>query len=500
MVILLLSYFLSGCQRPEPAPVVAKADTLAARDTVVPKTPLQTAIETLASDPAMKNGSFGLLVTDAATGEVIAEHNPDLSLVPASTMKLFTTAAALEILGPDKRFRTSLLYEGRITDSVLNGNIVIRGGGDPTLGVGDETRKVLYSNWVRQIRKAGIDSVHGNVIGDGTIFDKDYIPYTWTWGEINLAYCAAASGLSVNGNTFTLYLDARKRERFHPGLEKVTPYIPDLWFENRTYETEDADMEDLYLVGHPFSDARMIRGVVPQGKEEAALVATVSNPPLVLAADFRNALETKGIQVSGRALSLADSDSLQKLLERARYTELSVISSPTVASIVYTVNRNSYNFFAETLLKHIGLKIMRYGSTDAGARAVYNLLRDKGMDTDGFFMFDGSGISRFNSVTARQMVWVLDYMTRSPYAEEYRNSLSVAGVSGTLGRLLNGTPAEGNLQAKSGSMSRVKSYAGYIRTPSGRQLIFAVIVNNFNCTGHEMTGKLERIMTTLAAD
>jgi len=141
--------FLTSCIRePEKPPVPAQAavpDTV--QDTLPQKTQLQTEIDLFTNDPVMKNGSFGLLVVDAATGEVIAEHSPDLSLVPASTMKLFTTAAALEILGPDKRFRTSFGYEGRIADGVLEGNIVIRGGGDPTLAMGDQTRKILYSNW-----------------------------------------------------------------------------------------------------------------------------------------------------------------------------------------------------------------------------------------------------------------------------------------------------------------------------------------------------------------
>lgn len=499
--LLILSAVVLTCPRspsPEPlvSPVKTAVDTQPERRT---RTALEAELERFSGDSVLKNGSFGFLVVDAGTGEIVVSVNPDLSLVPASTMKLFTTAAALEILGPGRRFRTALSYSGEIVNGVLNGNIVVRGGGDPTLGMGDQTRKILYSNWAGLIRKAGIDSVNGSVVGDGTLFDKDYIPYTWTWGEINLGYCAAASGLSVNGNVFTLFLEARKRDFYRPSLEKITPYIPEQEFENRTVETETAE-EEIYLVGHPFSDQKMIRGVIPAGKAEASLIAAISNPPLAFASDFRNALMLKGVKVSGKAYSLADSDSIRKVLAGSRYTELSGISSPNVASIVYTVNQNSYNFFAETILKHIGLKIMRYGSTDAGAKAVYNFFRNKGMDTDGFYIFDGSGISRFNSVTARQMVWVLQYMTRSTEYATYRQSLSVAGTSGTLSHILTGTPAQGNLLAKSGTMSRVKSYAGYVKTTSGRDLIFAVIVNNFNGTSQEMTRKLERLMEAMTTD
>lgn len=497
-VILLhvMALLVLACTRsPEPVPVALVQKVPAPTDTVK-QMPIESALQQLASDPVMKNGTFGFLLTDVTTGEVLAAFNPDLSLVPASTMKLFTTAAALEILGPSRRFRTSMGFTGEIANGVLHGSVVVRGGGDPTLGLGDQTRKILYSNWIQMIRKAGIDSVTGGVVGDGTVFDKDYIPYTWTWGEINLAYCAAASGLSVNGNTFTLFLQARKQDFYRPSLEKVTPYIPELEIENRTVDLETAE-EEIYLVGHPFSDQKMIRGVLPKGKAESALVASVSNPPLAFAGDFRNAMVLKGIRVAGKPFSLADSDSLRKNLSQGRFTELSGISSPNVASLVHTVNQNSYNFFAETLLKHIGLKIMRYGSTDAGARAVYNFFRNKGMDTDGFYMYDGSGISRFNSVTARQMVWVLQYMTGSPEYPVFRSSLSVAGVSGTLSRMLDGTPAEGNLLAKSGTMSRVKSYAGYVKAVSGREMIFAVIVNNFTCPSPEMTRKLEALMRTM---
>ena len=198
--------------------------------------------------------------------------------------------------------------------------------------------------------------------------------------------------------------------------------------------------------------------------------------------------------ISGQAFSLTDSDSLADRLKKAVIVDITAVSSPTVAALVNTTNQASYNFFAENLLKHIGLKIFKHGGTEAGALAVRRFWQSKGMEMGGFAMFDGSGISRFNTVTARQMTWLLSYMLRSPQANDFLTSLSVAGVSGTLRTMCINTAAGGNVQAKSGTMSRVKSYAGYAQTRSGKTLIFTIIVNNFEGPSVEMKQKIGKIM------
>jgi serine-type D-Ala-D-Ala carboxypeptidase/endopeptidase (penicillin-binding protein 4) len=492
-VVILLGACTGNKPAPQgnrsPVPVVKQANTVSGN-------PLRTELQRFSKDPLFRHASVSYCFTDAAGDSVIAGLNEELSLVPASTMKLFTTAAALEILGPGTRFRTTLQYEGNITGRTLHGNIILKGGGDPTFCLTEQSAQNLFKGWSTIVKKLGIDSVDGSVVGDGRIFDEDYIPYTWTWGELNMGYCAAASGLSMNGNVYQLFFDPLKEKRFMSGPRRVTPYIPEQVYENRLTENE-ADEEDIFLTGYPLTNRKTIRGTFPKGQTEISLVAAITNPALSAASEFLNSLRINGIYVSGNALSAADSDSLADHLKTARITDITSVQSATVASIVNITNQASYNFFAESLLKHIGLKMSGHGGTETGTRAVSRYWESKGMETGGFAMFDGSGISRFNTVTARQMTWLLSHMRKSPVSGEFFESLSVAGVSGTLRTMCVNTEAEGNIQAKSGTMSRVKSYAGYAETRSGRTLIFAIIVNNFDGPSVEVRKKIAVIMDAM---
>jgi D-alanyl-D-alanine carboxypeptidase/D-alanyl-D-alanine-endopeptidase (penicillin-binding protein 4) len=496
--LLFLAFIFPGCTGNKPVPPVEnsvakvglKPAAMAEEDRLMAE------LDRFSKDPLLRHASISYCILDASNDSLIAGRNLDLSLVPASTMKLFTTAAALEILGPGTRFKTTLQYEGTITGRTLHGNIIIRGGGDPAFGLMEQSLKNIFTNWCKAIKKLGIDSVDGSIVGDGEIFDQDYIPYTWTWGEINLGYCAAASGLSVNGNIYRLFFEPLKERRFRSELKKVTPYIPGEEYYNRVVETE-VDEEEIFLVGHPLAKRKTIRGVVPKGKAEVSIVAAVSNPPLAAALEFSNSLRNCGVFVSGTAFSIADSDAMAERIKKGRLVDVTSVSSPTVADIVTTTNQASYNFFAENLLKHIGLKVLRHGGTEAGALAVRRYWEKKGMDMGGFAMFDGSGISRFNNVTARQMAWLLSYMRSSPESNDFQTSLSVAGVSGTLRSMCLKTAAQGNVQAKSGTMSRVKSYAGYAKTRSGKTLIFSFIINNFDGPSVEIKQKIGRILDVM---
>lgn len=457
------------------------------------KNPLLEKLALFSQDSLLRHALLSYCFIEAGSDSVIAMLNPDLSLVPASTLKLFTTAAALEILGPETRFKTTLQYEGRITGRTLHGNIILKGGGDPTFCLSEPNKKLIFSNWTKALKRLGIDTLDGSVVGDGTVFDMDYIPYTWTWGEINLAYCAAASGLSVNGNIYELNFEPLKQRWFAADLKRVTPYIPEEEYFNRVAEAE-VDKELIYLIGHPFTNQRMIRGTMPKGTAGVSVAAAISNPPLVAASEFLIALRQDGIAVSGKAFSLADSDSITDRLNRGEIRNITSVSSPTLESIVFTVNQLSYNFYAENLLKQVGLKVLKHGGTESGALAVYRFWKERGMDMGGFAMFDGCGISRFNTVTARQLTWLLKYMQSSEVYNPFFNSLSIAGVSGTLHTMCFNSPAKGNVHAKGGTMSRVRSYAGYAATRSGKTIIFSIMVNNFDGPSTEVREKIGRIL------
>ncbi|MCX6280397.1 MAG: D-alanyl-D-alanine carboxypeptidase/D-alanyl-D-alanine-endopeptidase, partial [Bacteroidetes bacterium] len=484
-----------GCSNSNTTPPLPKTSTVISSVKVDVKAgnPLVTRLGEFSKDTVLRHASYSYCFIDASNDSLIAGFNEDQALVPASIMKLFTTAAALEILEPGSRFKTSLQYEGRIAGHTLHGNLIIKGGGDPTFCLGEEQMKQLFSSWCLSLKKLGVDSVDGSVIGDGRIFDDDYIPYSWTWGEINLGYSAAASGLSVNGNIYELFFEPARGKRFASGMRKVSPYIPEETYFNRVAEAETDD-EDVYLIGHPQTNKKIIRGTIPKGTKEISIVGTINNPPLATAGEFLNSLRMKKIYISGKAFSASDSDSIAERLDKSSARDIASIQSPAVSSIVQVTNQASYNFFAESLLKHIGLKVFKYGGTEAGALAVRRHWESRGMDMGGFAMFDGSGISRFNTITTRQATWLLSYMLTSPVSGDFLGSLSVAGVSGTLRTMCINTAAAGKIEAKSGTMSRVKSYAGYAHTRSGKKLIFTIIVNNFDGPSFEMKEKIGKIM------
>lgn len=354
----------------------------------------------------------------------------------------------------------------------------------------------VFSAWGNSVVQLNIDSITGDIIGDARIFSEDFIPYTWSWGEINLGYSAAPSGLSINGNLFRLEFDPSRKELIIPKAGELAHSHPSSAFLNQIafYDADD----EIYVVGFPDSPQKKIRGTLREGTRKAEVVGVIHDPALLAATLLRKKLMDKGIHIAGKAKSTSATDSLRARDTSQTRHQIASVGSPSVASLVHTVNHHSNNFLAETLLKQMGVKKRGYGSTEAGVEAVYSFLKSKGIDVSGFYMFDGSGISRYNAITVNQLVQLLTYMQHSPDSATFISSLAVAGKSGTLSKMCLNSEAEGNIQGKSGTMSRVKSYAGYAQTRSGHTLIFAVIVNNFNCTSLEMRSKIENILNLMA--
>lgn len=450
-------------------------------------------INTFNRDPELKNASFAYLIYDATADSIITELNPDLSLMPASTIKLFTTAAALEILGPWAQFKTRLLYTGKIENRILKGNLIIKGGGNPTFGAGEQTMSKVFSAWGISVAQLNIDSITGDIIGDARFFSEDFIPHTWSLDEI---HNAAPFGLAIGGNSLRLELDSIGEKSILPKTEKLAPTTP-----NRTSRNQLAndDEDEPSAVSSAKSQKNKTLGTVKVEMRKPEVASIIRDPALLTATLFRKKLIEKGIRVAGKAKSTsATNSSASKDNSQVRH-QIASVGSPSVTSLVHTVNHQSNNFLAETLLKHMGVKKRGYGSSESGIEEVYSFLKRKGIDESGFYMFDGSGVSRFNSLTVNHLVHLLKYMQHSPDSSRFISSLAVAGRSGTMSKMCLNTEAAGNIHGKSGTITRVKSYAGYAQSRSGHTLIFAIIVNNFNCTSVEMRSKIEDILVLMAA-
>lgn len=449
----------------------------------------------------LENASFSFHVMDVDADTTVAEFNSKNSLVPASTMKLVTTSAALVKLGSYKQFKTKIEHDGTIdSNGILHGNLYVTGGGDPTLGSKyfldkDEKPSDFMKIWVAEIQKAGIKSITGRVIGDASHYSYEMIPSTWLWGDMGNYYGAGACGLTIYDNYNTLTFRSGKEAGDSTFIECVTPFSPGQSFENRVISSnENRDLA--YVYSAPYSNHRLIKGSIPKQKEEFDVKASMMDPAYQAAYDLEYYLLREGIQVSKNAstkrILLLRGDTVS-----SKKTELYIHSSPTIGQIAYYTNHISINLFAEHLLNEMGVNTYQDGSNYSGSLAVTNFWNSR-IDAKGMHVSDGSGMSRMNAVSASHLTSILNYMAASKNYQSFYTSLPIAGKSGTMRRIGRNTYAAGRLRAKSGTMTRVKSYAGYVTSKSGKNLAFAIIVNNYNCYTSTMTKQLEKIMVEIA--
>lgn len=461
---------------------------------------IEKAFEKFRADAELKNASITFQVKSLSDNKSLAEFNPAMSIVPASIMKVITTATALELLGGGYSFKTHLQYSGYIDENcVLHGNIYIQGGGDPTLGskyFTDGDPSLFMDDWALLIRNAGIDSVTGAVIGDAEIYSWENVPSTWVWGDIGNGYGTAPSGLSIYDNICVLRFNTGSDAGDSAVIECMQPYIPDLEFENDV-KADNVNNDNSYIYGAPYSYSRQIRGSLPKGKEGYEVKGSIPDPSYLAAFELEYALNRRGVGIGNRATTVrmqkingSNSDEERKTI----YTNY----SPSLISIINITNLYSVNLFAEHLVNQIGVVKYGHGHVGSGTAAVLDFWSRKGIDTEGLYLSDGSGLSRFDAVSASHMVAILTAMYNGKNSATFLKTLPVAGKSGTLSYIGKGTSAQGRVFAKSGTMTRVKSYAGYVKTVGGKMLVFTIIVNNFNCTTRQMEKKLEKLFVAMA--
>ncbi len=459
-------------------------------------------LKEIIEDNDFKNADFAFYAVDGKSGEVISSYHPDKSLMPASNQKLVTTAAALELFGPDFRFSTRLEFSGSIDtiNHVLNGDIVIKGGGDPTLGSKyfDATKDGIFLDfWLAAIENLGIDSIAGAIIADPEIFGSDIVPSSWSWDDMGNYYGAGASGLSVYDNSFSIFFNTSGNIGDTVQIVKVFPEIPELVFDNKA-TVDSIDYDNLYIYGAPYSFYRALRGELPQNKVNFIVSGSMPDPAYIAACELYKKLIFNGIAIKDSPTTTLILSNQKKNISRDRTLFLELYS-PTLAEIIKETNTHSINLFAENCLNHIGLKVSGNPVSEHAADDVVSFWKSKGIDTQGMFLFDGSGLSRNNSFTTRQMVRILTFLKdSSANFEHFYSSLPIGGQTGTLKNLFKDVKVANSIRAKSGTINRVKAYSGYIHSLSGRDIAFSMMVNDFSCSSREATKKLEKLMIALA--
>ncbi|HTE46901.1 MAG TPA: D-alanyl-D-alanine carboxypeptidase/D-alanyl-D-alanine-endopeptidase [Gemmatimonadaceae bacterium] len=412
-----------------------------------------------------RSGSWGAIIVSLTRGDTLFAQNADAMMQPASTMKMYTSAVALDRFGPDFAFRTPVLRDGAVgPDGSLSGNLYLRGVGDPSLGTrfwhDDEPMDLL----AKQIAATGIKRVRGDIIGDASAFDEKLVPDGWKTSYLGASYAARVSALSLNENLVWVVVKPLNGKA-SVTLEPATTAIP-----------VDASVSLVGGSGGRISAYRRpdgtisVRGSVGARSAPLKYSLVVDNPALFTTGALRASLLKAGVTVDGQ-LRLAPTP--------ATATEVAAISSPPLGQIIGEMDRESINIFAELLYRASARgSATQVGSAETALAHLRDFLNKKvGTAPTVVDVADGSGLSLLDHVTARSMVQLLGYVHQADWGPVFHAALPVDGESGTLKRRSKGTPARGNLHAKTGTTNTVAALGGYVTAKNGEVLAFSLMYN-----------------------
>lgn len=445
------------------------------------------ALDAMLADTTLTGTSYSICYADAVTGEVIFSYDADRNLASASVMKLYPTSVSLSLLGSEYRFATEIYMTGRFNKrkGVLDGDVVIRGGGDPSLG--SEYFKDHYGDvtagWVSALSAAGLRRVKGHVAASQSIYDRNPAPGGWSWGDLGNYYGAGVYDINFNDNEYNIYITGFS-EGSPAVIDSVEQYGRDIHITSYLTSSGKSDNGDVYCA--PYSNTAWITGSVP-ADSSFFLKASMPDPPLTLVRFLDDAMRDAGIKIDG-------SPSASRVtLGSEGMTPVCVTLSPTLGEIIKVTNHESVNLYAEQLRKHLGYAIGGEGSFSAGSDVIYSFLDSIGCEPYEARMLDGSGLSPNNNISALMTVRLLVHMYNGKDSSVFISTLPAAGVSGTMKNYFRNDVFKGRVVAKTGSIGSVRSFAGYVTTASGRRLAFTMIANGFTVPWRWVTDAMERI-------
>ena len=458
-------------------------------------------VKRLLQAPYMRGASFSLVVKDVQDGRTVYSYDTERLQSPASVLKTVATATALELLGEDYRYPTMLEYDGILENGTLKGNLYIKGSGDPSLGSSHFApgQNKFLTTWIAALQKAGIRHITGSVISDESIFDTEGASIKWLREDMGNYYAPGSYGLSIFDNMYKLSLQTGLAGT-RPTLKGTEPDIPFIRFKNYL-ETAPVASDSAYIIGAPLEDVRYLYGVLPANRETYVLKGDIPDPALYLAHYLTDQLQRKGIRVDG-APSCHHIETEENRWKKGERKEIVTTYSPTLREIASVCNHVSHNPYADAFVKTVRLQYKPrrnevISSFGRGVRVVKDYWEKKGLDVFPLRMNDGSGLAPADKVSAGFMGELLVYMaTESAVSDAFLSSLPQAGIEGSVRNFLKGSKLQGKARLKSGGITGVRSYAGYI-TKDGKTYAVAVFSNNYSCSMSRMTGALERLLLQL---
>ncbi len=459
--------------------------------------------------PELRRGQVGVKVVSLNTGKVVFEENAEKYFMPASNMKNFTVAAALEKLTPDFRFVTSVYaVASPDTDGTVKGDLRIFGRGDVSISTafseGNYYKKL--DELTDKIYAAGVRRIEGSIVADDSYFVGNPVPPSWEWDDLQWYYGAEISALPLNDNAIDLVVTPGPAG--YPCSAKLSPFNPVYRVKNTCLTTAAGTPRTLKIDKQLGQNQLEISGTLPVGNAGFSGAVTVSRPAELFAALLKQRLELKGITVTGQYSVRAR----EAAVPAAEQIEIAKLESPPLSLIAAKTMKPSQNMYTETLLWTLGeherarLKqlnpppaaaVIDRDSSTLGIDSVKAFLTGIGIAPDAVVHYDGSGMSRHNLITPTAVVQLYGYMAKSKYAQAWKDSLTIGGVDGTLARRFRGTAAAGNIRGKTGTIDQVSALSGYMTTAGGDQLIVSFVVNGVAQSG-DRVGMIDDIVLSLA--
>ena len=466
------------------APLSAQTTAPAAAPKTVAE--LQTRISQILAKPELAPALVGIKVTSLDSGRVLYEGNAEKLLRPASNMKIYTVATALDRLSPDYRFVTSVYAPARPdATGVVHGDLRIYGRGDPSIAArfnnGDYFKTI--DDLAARIVAAGVKRVEGDLVGDETYFVGPKYGAGWEWEDLTWYYGAEVTPLTVNDNALDLFIKPGAVVG-QPAVITTGPPDPLLTVVNNVTTSAKATVRDISIHRALNDNTITISGTIPVDDRGYTGGIGISHPALLFVYLLRNSLATKGVVITGK--SRVTGEITLPSVSSVAQQEIATLQSPPFSVIASQTLKPSQNLYTELILRTLGkvspppaIPIPNATSEELGIEAVKQFLKTAGIRPESLVLDDGSGLSRNDMITAEASVQLLTFMSKHRYADVFREALPIAGVDGTLRNRFKGTPAENNLHAKTGSLSSAASLAGYVTTAAGEKLAFSIMVNNY---------------------
>jgi serine-type D-Ala-D-Ala carboxypeptidase/endopeptidase (penicillin-binding protein 4) len=488
--IFLLILFILGTM---PGPAGSAEKSPAAASVTRPLTRLRSALDSIFLSPKFSQAQWGVKVASLDRNEIMYERNSERLLVPASNNKILTVSAALLSLGPEFRYQTQVLEDGPIVGTVLKGNLVIVGSGDPSVAArfhADDPFAV-FREWAGLLKEKGILSIEGAILGEEGAFEEKALGNGWEVDDTTYGYAAPISAFQFNENQIEVQISPGEQPE-SPALLKTFPLETYLQLKNRTNTIASGSEPSIQVDRAEGGETLVLRGTIPYGSKPIVRPVPVQYPTLYYLQALKKTLQDEGVDVAKceiRAVRGSNTASMALL-----WTQV----SPPLSEIIKPLLKTSQNLYAETLARTLGLTMRHEGSFAAGKEIVEEELSRMGIKKGTYVYADGSGLSRQNLLSPDLMLNILQFISKRECFQTFYDALAIASVDGTLEQRMRGTKTANNVHAKTGSFANARAISGYVRTADGEMLAFSIICNNSLVPGQAVEAAQDSALNLLA--